>query len=60
MKDSILDVLACPSCENQLSYKKETLQLVCQQESLAYDFRDGIPVLIKEESTSLKTVSKEN
>jgi len=49
----LLDVLACPVCKSPLHYSRGTNELVCRAERLAFPIRDGIPVMLEEESRSL-------
>lgn len=43
----LLDIIACPLCKGKLSYKKETNELICKFDHLAYPVIDGIPALLK-------------
>ena len=53
MDKRLLDILACPVCKGPLKYRKETSQLVCRADRLAYPVRDGIPVMLEEEARRL-------
>ncbi len=49
----LLDVLACPVCKGKLVLASDNSQLVCRFDRLAYDIKDGIPVLIESKATTL-------
>ncbi|MEH6452785.1 MAG: Trm112 family protein [Psychromonas sp.] len=43
----LLDIIACPVCKGKLGYKKETNELICKFDHLAYPIVDGIPALLQ-------------
>jgi uncharacterized protein YbaR (Trm112 family) len=43
----LLDIIACPVCKGKLGYKKETNELICKIDHLAYPIVDGIPALLQ-------------
>lgn len=43
----LLDIIACPVCKGKLAYKKETNELICKFDRLAYPVVDGIPALLQ-------------
>jgi uncharacterized protein YbaR (Trm112 family) len=49
----LLDILACPICKGSLIYQKQQQQLICKADRLAYDIKDGIPVMLPDEATKL-------
>ncbi len=49
----LLDVLACPVCKGKLVLNAENTQLVCRFDRLAFDIKEGIPVLIESKATTL-------
>jgi len=51
--NSLLEILACPSCKSSLRYKKEQQELVCTACRLAYPIRDDIPVMLEAEARDL-------
>lgn len=53
MDKKLLDILACPSCKGSLVYLKDTKELVCKGERLAYPIRDDIPVMLVDEARTL-------
>lgn len=53
MDKKLLDILACPVCKGPLVYKKESNELICKGDRLAYQIRDDIPVMLEEEARQL-------
>ncbi len=49
----LLDILACPLCKSRLIYKKETQELICRADRLAFPIRDDIPVMLEDEAREL-------
>ncbi len=43
----LLDIIACPVCKGKLAFKKETNELICKFDHLAYPVVDGIPALLQ-------------
>ena len=50
MDKKLLDILACPVCKGRLIYQKDSNELVCRVDRLAYPVRDDIPVMLEEEA----------
>jgi uncharacterized protein YbaR (Trm112 family) len=42
----LLDIIACPVCKGKLGFKKESNELICKFDHLAYPVVDGIPALL--------------
>jgi len=55
MKKELLDILACPQCKGKIELSEDENALLCHTCQLAYDIRDGIPVMIIEEAKPLST-----
>jgi uncharacterized protein YbaR (Trm112 family) len=55
MKKELLDILACPQCKGKIELSEDENALLCPACQLAYDIRDGIPVMIIEEAKPLST-----
>ena len=53
MDSRLLDILACPLCKSPLKYDKQSEQLICRADRLAFPVRDGIPVMLEEEAKTL-------
>lgn len=43
----LLDIIACPVCKGKLTFNKETDELICKFDHLAYPIVDGIPALLE-------------
>ncbi len=53
MDKKLLDILACPICKGPLIYHKDSEELICKADRLAYPIHDDIPVMLEEEARSL-------
>jgi uncharacterized protein YbaR (Trm112 family) len=53
MDKKLLDILACPICKSPLVYHKESQELICKADRLAYPIRDDIPVMLEAEAREL-------
>lgn len=53
MDKRLLEILVCPLCKGPLLYKKETKELICKADRLAYPVRDDIPVMLENEARQL-------
>jgi len=54
MDNKLLDILACPVCKGKLLYNKEQQELICKVDRLAYQVKEGIPVMLEEEARRLE------
>jgi uncharacterized protein YbaR (Trm112 family) len=54
MDSKLLEILVCPVCKGPLHYRKDTQELVCKADRLAFPIRDGIPVMLEDEARSLE------
>ena len=53
MDRKLLDILACPICKGPLIYKKDTQELICKADRLAFPIRDDIPVMLEDAARQL-------
>lgn len=51
----LLDILACPLCKSAVQYDKDSNELICKADALAFPVRDGIPVMLESQARSLST-----
>jgi uncharacterized protein YbaR (Trm112 family) len=51
----LLDILVCPICKGKLIYQKETGELICKADRLAFPIQDDIPVMLEQEARELST-----
>ncbi|QKT04856.1 Trm112 family protein [Ectothiorhodospiraceae bacterium 2226] len=58
MDKKLLDILACPICKGPLVLKKESQELICRADRLAYPIRDDIPVMLEQEARRLTPEEK--
>ncbi|HKO88297.1 MAG TPA: Trm112 family protein [Burkholderiales bacterium] len=58
MDSRLLDILVCPVCKGPLLYRKAEGELICKADRLAYQIRDGIPVMLEEEARKLDPVEE--
>ncbi|MDR2881473.1 MAG: Trm112 family protein [Azoarcus sp.] len=53
MDAKLLEILVCPLCKGPLDLLKESRELVCKPDRLAFPIRDDIPVMLEEEARVL-------
>lgn len=53
LSKELLDVLACPKCKGALEYKESENRLICGNCRLAYEIKDGIPVMLVEQAVKI-------
>ena len=51
---ALLDILACPVCKDGVSLTEKQDHLLCGRCRLLFPIRDGIPVMLPQEATSLQ------
>lgn len=59
MDHRLLEIVACPICHGKLSFKQEQQELICKVDAVAYPIRDGIPVLLDEQTRKLTDDEKQ-
>ena len=47
------EILACPKCKGDLEFHEDRGEFHCTRCRLAYEIRDGIPVMLIEEAKPL-------
>ena len=50
MDKKLVEILACPLCKGKLSYQKNSQELICYVDKLAYPIRDSIPVMLADQA----------
>ena len=53
MDAKLLNILVCPVCKGPLQYKKAAQELICKPCRMAYQIKDGIPVMLEDEARKL-------
>lgn len=46
----LLDILACPSCKEDLIYDKENKKLICEKCRLKFLIKDDIPIMLLDQA----------
>ncbi|NDY41634.1 Trm112 family protein [Dissulfurirhabdus thermomarina] len=54
ISEELLEILACPACKGPVVPSEADSALVCRRCRLAYEVRDGIPVMLVEEARPLE------
>lgn len=54
----LLEILVCPVTKSPLRYNKDASELISDQAGLAFPIKDGIPVMLVEESRQLEDREK--
>lgn len=49
-----MDILVCPICKGNLTYRQDSQELVCLADKLAFRIEDDIPIMIPEEARDLE------
>jgi len=53
LSKELLDILACPQCKTAVVADDSHSRLICNACQLSYPVRDGIPVMLLDEASSL-------
>ena len=49
----LLEILVCPLSKSPLRYDRDAQELISDQAGLAYPIRDGIPIMLVDETRTL-------
>ena len=55
----LLSILVCPVCKGNLHYNKESQELICPGDALAFPIKDEVPVMLKEEAREMSIEERE-
>lgn len=55
----LLSILVCPLCKGNLHYAKESQELVCLGDALAYPIKDGVPVMLSNDARQITLEERE-
>ena len=58
MDAKLLEILVCPICKGPLVNKKADKELICKPCRLAYQIKDGIPVMLEDEARKLPDIEE--
>ena len=53
MDSKLLEILVCPLCKVPLLFQKNSQELICKADRLAFPIRDGIPVMLESDARPL-------
>lgn len=53
MDHRLLEIVACPVCKGKLIFDKDSQELICKLDRLAYPIKEGIPVLLESEARTM-------
>lgn len=59
MENRLLQILVCPICKGALRQDRETQELICPTDRLAFPLRDGVPVMLPTEARTLDQASSQ-
>jgi uncharacterized protein len=48
----LLEILVCPKCRGKLRLEDEPPRLLCENCRLAYEIRDGIPIMLIDQAAA--------
>ena len=54
ISDELLKILVCPLCKGDLEYDAKNQELLCYKSKLAYQIKDGIPIMLVDEARTIK------
>lgn len=58
MDKQLLAMLVCPVCQGKLKLDKDTSELLCTFDGLAYPIQDGVPVMLDSEARKMSEEEK--
>jgi uncharacterized protein YbaR (Trm112 family) len=54
MDPKLLEILVCPICKGPLAWNRESRELICKADRLAFPVKSDIPVMLEEEARPLR------
>ncbi|MUH71694.1 Trm112 family protein [Psychrosphaera haliotis] len=51
----LLNIIACPICKSKLHYAKDSNELICKVDRIAYAINEDIPVMLEGEARQLSS-----
>ena len=58
LNSQLSEVLVCPMCQGKLKLDKEAQELLCTFDGLAFQVRDGVPVMLEHEARKMSEEEK--
>jgi uncharacterized protein YbaR (Trm112 family) len=59
MDDRLLEILVCPLCKGPLEWRRESGELLCRADRLAFPVRAGVPVMIEDDARAVPVAELE-
>lgn len=53
LDQKLLSILVCPVCKGDLHYDRQSQELICLPDALAYPIRDEVPVMLSQEAREM-------
>lgn len=58
MDKQLVSMMVCPSCNGKLKLDKDMSELLCTFDGLAFQVRDGVPVMLEQEARKMTEEEK--
>jgi hypothetical protein len=58
MDKQLVAMLVCPICKGQLKLDNNAQELLCTFDGLAFQIRDGVPVMLEQEARKMSEEEK--
>lgn len=55
----LLSILVCPLCKGNLIYNKNSQELICLGDALAYPIKDDVPVMLSNKARQISLEERE-
>jgi len=55
LSSDLMTILACPQCKQAVRQQEQPPAVLCDRCRLSYPVRDGIPVMLVDEATSMES-----
>ncbi len=55
VRPELMEILACPKCKQSVDLTEDGLAINCQACRLSFPVRDGVPVMLIDEATTIET-----
>ena len=55
----LLSILVCPLCKGNLTYNKDSQELICLGDALAYPIKDDVPVMLSNKARQISLEERE-
>lgn len=58
IKESLLEILACPKCKSSVRLSNDKLSIVCDSCKLVYEIKDDIPIMLIDEANQVDSTDE--